>query len=72
MSDISGSNKLVSDGENGYVVKKKSTNALYEKMCILAQSNNRDDMGNNSRNKIIGKFDSSVIDSTVLHFYKNL
>ena len=72
MSDISGSNKLVSDGENGYVVKKKSTNALYEKMCILAQSNNRDDMGNNSRNKIIGKFDSSVIDSTVLQFYKNL
>ena len=72
ISDISAANKLVSDGENGYIVKKKSTNSLYEKMCILAQSSNRVDMGNNSRKKIVGKFDSSVIDSSVLQFYKNL
>ncbi|WP_308991959.1 glycosyltransferase family 4 protein [Mariniflexile litorale] len=74
VTNINGSNEIISEPENGLIIPVKNTEALYkamEKMYHLSTEAHAK-MGETSQNIIISKFEQQFVWNALLEEYKNL
>lgn len=75
-SDVDGLSEVMVDGETGFIVKRKDTDALAEKMQILINDADlREKLGANGRKRVLEMYDwrdnEKIIESTIVSCYKN-
>ncbi len=70
-TDVPGCREVVDDGVNGFLVKSKNSKDLSEKIELLVNLNKeeRDKMGEKSREKIINNFSEEKIIREILNVY---
>lgn len=74
VTDVSGSNELITDGLNGWIADPASVKSLYQKMKIAANqtADVRNRMGNFSRNMVLEKFDRKEFQKRLISFYESI
>ncbi|UTA69809.1 MULTISPECIES: glycosyltransferase family 4 protein [Emticicia] len=72
VTDISGSNEIITTGYNGIIVPKSDTELLLENMLYLFKNKDaRTEMAFNSRKNIIEKYDRQLVWNAVLNEYNS-
>ncbi len=72
-SNINGCDEMIQNGENGYLVKVKSAEALYEKMnFLLANTDVLDQLSRNARTSVVERYDRKIVWNSLLLEYTNL
>ena len=73
VTDINGSNEIISDGINGIIIPPKSNIELYEAMLVLVNDNVfRKKIQNNAREMIVSRFEQKMVWESILKEYKNI
>jgi glycosyltransferase involved in cell wall biosynthesis len=71
--DSGGCNKLLVDGETGFLVKKKDLHAFSDKLSLLLNNDDiRAEMGSKARALVEEKFSSKIVKSKTLDLYRKL
>ncbi|MDP5082552.1 MAG: glycosyltransferase family 4 protein, partial [Winogradskyella sp.] len=73
VSDINGSNEIITHNYNGLIVPPKDTTALKDAMIYLLKNPNRRlELAGNSRSNIVNKYKREVIWNEMLNLYRSL
>lgn len=73
VSDINGSNEIITHNHNGLIVPPKDTNALKNAMIqLLKDPNKTRELAANSRNNIVNNYKREFIWNEMLQLYKSL
>lgn len=73
VTDINGSNEIIEDNINGFIIPTKNHKAIHDKMkYILDNKKEVENMGKESRSKIISKYEQKLVWSAILNEYKGL
>jgi glycosyltransferase involved in cell wall biosynthesis len=73
VSNINGSNEIITHNYNGLIVPPKDTNALKDAMIYLLNDPDKTrELASNSRNNIVNKYKREVIWNEMLQLYKSL
>ena len=73
VTDINGSNEIITHNFNGLIVPPKDTEALKEAMAFLLNNADKtEELARNSRNNIVNKYKREVIWNEMLQLYKSL
>ncbi len=72
VTDICGSNEIITDGFNGWVCQPKDVDGLYEKMSLAVKSNELKQLGLNAHASVLGKFERNSYHIKLLDFYRGL
>ena len=69
VTNVNGSNEIIKDDFNGWVVKVKDSKALAQAMLKSMQANNLEALGIKARNNIVEKFEQQAHWQNMLNFY---
>ena len=73
VTDISGCNEIIVDGENGCIIAVKDTQAVVEAMQkMVADTDFRTHLQQNARPMIVSRYEQSVVWEAVLEEYRRL
>lgn len=73
VTDINGSREIIIQGQNGFIVPSKDSDALYEAMKqILLDANSRKKMAANARPLIASRFEKSFVQDCLIKFYEEI
>ncbi len=73
VTDINGSNEIISDGINGIIIPSKSEIELYEAMLVLVNDTElQENLQKNSREMIVSRFEQKMVWESILNEYKNI
>ncbi|KGN76154.1 glycosyl transferase family 1 [Porphyromonas gulae] len=73
VTDINGCNEIIIDGENGYIVPPRNTQALYEAMKKLLEDNSTTAiMAQKARSLIVNRYEQKAVWEAILSEYKKL
>jgi glycosyltransferase involved in cell wall biosynthesis len=73
VTDISGSNEIITEGYNGLVVPAKNSVMLLGKMKLLLENSNlKTALKNNARKNVVVKYEQSTVWNALLAEYKKL
>ena len=72
-SNVNGSNEIIENGNNGWLIPKQDTNALVNAILNASKFSNKELllMGENGRNIVKEKFERNKHWPRVLHFYNS-
>ncbi len=69
VSNVSGSNEIITEGFNGWVAEPRSVESLYSKLNAAMLSNKLDIIGANARQNVVAKFDRENYLALLVEFY---
>lgn len=73
VTDINGSNEIISDGINGIIIPSKNSIELYEAMFKLVNDTElRKNIQKNAREMIVTRFEQKMVWESILQEYKNI
>lgn len=73
VTDINGSNEIITDGENGIIISVKNSNSLLEAMNkIMKDSQFYSQLQMNARPMIVSRYEQKVVWEGILNEYKKL
>ncbi len=70
VTDINGSNEIISQGENGLIIPVKDTTALFAAMKQLLNPDLRAKLSKNAREMIKSRFEQKMVWEALLAEYK--
>jgi glycosyltransferase involved in cell wall biosynthesis len=73
VTDINGSNEIISDGINGIIIPSQNTTAIYDAMLKLVNDTLfRENLQKNSREMIVSRFEQKMVWEAILEEYKRV
>lgn len=72
VTDINGAREIIVDGKNGVIVPSKDSDALYEAMKKMLDSEYRDNLAKDSRKMIADRFEQSFVRKCLYDFYDSI
>ena len=71
-TDVAGCHQVVTDNYNGFLCKAKDVDSLVLAMTNMINSDSLDLFSKNSRNKILNKYSSEIINNKLLEIIENM
>lgn len=73
VTDINGSNEIITENENGMIIPVKDVDAIYNSMKkIVTNTEYRNKLAHNARFNIVSKYEQQLVWNALLEEYKNL
>jgi glycosyltransferase involved in cell wall biosynthesis len=72
VTDINGAREIVIEGENGTIVPPKSTNALYEAMKRMLNTDYRNSLAKNARKLVASRYEQGFVRQCLYDFYDEI
>lgn len=73
VTDINGCNEIIIEGQNGIIIPPKSQDAMFDAMNFFIQNKEQvDQMANNARKLVAGRYEQSKVWEATLQMYKDL
>jgi glycosyltransferase involved in cell wall biosynthesis len=71
VTNINGCNEIISEGENGFIIPPKNTDALYEAMVKMIENPElRSQLAQNARQSIVSRFEQHLVWDALLKEYE--
>lgn len=72
VTDINGAREIIIEGENGTIIPSKSTDALYNAMKHMLDTDYRNCLANNARKLIASRYEQGFVSKCLYDFYDNI
>lgn len=73
VTNINGSNEIITDNENGIIIEVKNENAIFDGLNFMINEKDIfEKFKNNARNRIVTNFEQKIVWEAVLKEYKNI